>query len=218
MYSAVQNPTLDDHAASMGLGMRLFLIPEYRLFRKKFVSVANIRPGEVILDFGCGIGLLEEFLSSKIGETGLLVGVDIGPRLIAKARKRFHYHQRLAFSVIDDRGCLPFCDGTFDAIVANLVSHLLTRERKQRVYAEFKRILTPHGRLIMAEIGVPYNLFGFAQMVLSQHVWSKLWPYEKNSCDSYNGLIPELLGQAGFEITIVDRVKGFIDILVGKKQ
>jgi ubiquinone/menaquinone biosynthesis C-methylase UbiE len=206
--------TLDDHAHAMALGMKLFLLPEYYRFRRSFRQALGLTGRESILDFGCGIGLLEELLEPFVKPEGCLVGVDIGANLLKRAARRRKWNPNVSFVGISPDGAFPFADHSFDLIVTNLVSHLLDRSQKQRVYREFGRVLKPGGRAVLAEIGKPYNLYGQWLKFLSVGVWGRLWPYEKNSADSYAGRVPDFLREAGFSTIVVrDRLKGFIEIL-----
>lgn len=211
--------TLDDHFRTMNLGMKMFLIPNYHRFRRQFLKIASVADGDIILDFGCGVGLLEDLLAPRLCGSGRIVGVDIGENLIRKARNRFAGRKEISFSVIDPVGKLPFKSESFSLIVSNLVSHLLNRGQKEAVYSEFRRILKPDGRVIMAEFGKPASWYGKWNMFLAEQVWSRIWPYESNSIDSYKGRIPDFLKTAGMDnVEIVGGLGGYIDFIVCTKS
>lgn len=59
-----------------------------RRLREKAIAMLALRPGEVILDFGCGTGLSFELLEGAIGSSGHIIGVDLSPEMLACAREK----------------------------------------------------------------------------------------------------------------------------------
>ena len=206
--------THTDTAAQMQTGMKLNLFPHYKRFRERTVETAGIAPDETILDFGCGVGLLEDFIVPALSGRGKVVGVDIGKELVDIARSRFAEAGKCEFVVIERSGDLPFASGSFDCIVSNLVFHLLTRQQKERALKEFLRVLKPGGRLVMAEIGKPSGIYGWWIKFLTLRYWVTIWPYVINSIDSFEGRLPGVIQDAGFhEIRIAGRMRGYIDFI-----
>lgn len=198
----------------MKMGMKLYLFPRYRKFRNVTVALADISPDDVVLDFGCGVGLLEEFILPKLTGRGKVVGVDIGKELIDIARTRFASEVKCEFEIIESSGRIPREPQSFDIIISSLVLHLLDQDQKVVVLKEFLRILKPNGRLLCAEIGRPTGLFGRWIEFLTLQYWAKIWPYEMNSLESFAGKFPEYLQDAGFRnIQRCGRIRGYIDFL-----
>lgn len=206
--------THTDHAAQMQAGMKLYLFPHYTRFRRKTVDTAALAPGDAVLDFGCGVGLLEEFILPALSAGGKVIGVDIGKELIDIARARFPSTGSCEFAVIDASGRLPFAGHSFDVVVSNLVFHLLTPDQKHTVLAEFLRVLKPGGRLVMGEIGRPSGAYGWWIKFLTLRVWVRTWPYVINSIDSFEGRLPGILRNAGFnDVRVTGRMRGYIDFI-----
>ncbi len=206
--------THTDYARRMETGMRLYLFPRYKRFRNLTVDLAEISPDDSILDYGCGVGLLEEFILPKLAGRGKVIGVDIGKELIEIAQKRFASETRCRFAVIDSPGQFPFESQSFDVVISSLVFHLLDGTQKIAVLKEFLRVLKPNGHLLCAEIGNPTGIFGRWIKFLTLHYWAKVWPYEMNSVDSFAGRLPEYLQEAGFRnIQRRGRLRGYIDFL-----
>jgi ubiquinone/menaquinone biosynthesis C-methylase UbiE len=86
----MNNKTHNDAAGFMKIGMKSYLFPRYKEFRKKTIEIAAIQPYDMILDFGCGIGLLEEYLETDLSDNYKVIGVDIGPDLINIAKERLN--------------------------------------------------------------------------------------------------------------------------------
>ncbi len=204
-----------DQARSMETALKLYLFPQYRDFRRRTVQLADITPNDAILDFGCGVGLLEDYILPRLSEQGMVVGVDIGKDLIKIASERHATARNCEFRSIEPSGRLPFDAGKFDVVITSLVLHLLDRTQKETTLNEFLRILKPGGRLMMAEIGKPSGLFGHWIKFLTLHYWVKKWPYEVNSIDSFNGWLPGIVRQAGFRrVEMVKRMRGYVDFIL----
>jgi ubiquinone/menaquinone biosynthesis C-methylase UbiE len=209
------NKTHTDHAKRMETGMKLYLFPQYKKFRNRTVEICDISPDENILDFGCGVGLLEDFIVPKLSDRGKVVGVDIGKELIDISRMRFALSENCEFRMIDSSGRLPFPAQYFDLIVTNLVFHLLDKSQKKTVLNEFLRVLKPRGRLVMVEIGRPTSVFGLWIKFLTLSYWAKIWPYEINSIDSFKGEFLKVVHHAGFRnIRVIARMRGYIDFII----
>jgi SAM-dependent methyltransferase len=114
-------------------------------------SLRPIHPEEAVLDIGCGTGL-DAFVAAKLaGPRGRVVGIDITPGMVAKARE--HLRQlpmpQLAFQV-GEAEALPFPDRDFDAVISNGVLNLTLD--KEKAVKEIYRVLKPGGRAMLADM------------------------------------------------------------------
>jgi ubiquinone/menaquinone biosynthesis C-methylase UbiE len=82
---------------------------------KALFSAANLKPGEAVLDVGCGTGPTLIAASKAVGETGRVLGIDVARPLVARARERVPSNVEL---IIGDAGSHVYDDGAFDAIIA----------------------------------------------------------------------------------------------------
>lgn len=129
----------------------ILLRGKLRQMRQRAIDLAQIQPGDRVLDVGCGTGTLALEVLPRVGAAGRVTGIDPGTKQIARARSkaaRRHLPVDFEIGVIEH---LTFPDQTFDAVLSTLMMHHLPDDLKRRGLAEIARVLKPGGRLVIAD-------------------------------------------------------------------
>ncbi len=124
-----------------------------RANREKALNLAGLKPGESVLDVGCGTGTLAIAAKRRVGPAGRVYGIDASPEMIARARKKA---KKAGVEVTFENAIverLPFSDGTFDAVLATVMLHHLGRKARQQCACEMRRVLKLGGRVLVVEFG-----------------------------------------------------------------
>jgi len=170
------------------------------------IALATLRVGETVLDLGSGAGFDSFLASARVGPAGRVIGVDMTPEMIARARENA---ARGDYSNVEFRlgelESLPVADACVDVIVSNCVINLVPDKKK--VFLEAFRVLKPGGRLLVSDIVLEKDLPAFV----------------KESAEAYVGCLAgavrkedylELMRSSGFEdVKVIEESLLSLDLL-----
>jgi SAM-dependent methyltransferase len=150
-------PTGRAWADDLGYPDELANVPETAV--ESFAGVANpwtmgrLTPGERVLDLGSGAGTDSLVAAPVVGAEGYVTGIDMTPAMLAKARAAA---TEMGVANVDfveaEAERLPFADESFDVVISNGVIDLIPD--KDAVFAELYRVLTPGGRIQIADVTI----------------------------------------------------------------
>lgn len=163
-------------------------------YKTRLIEQADIRPGQHVLDLGCGTGTLA-IMVKRIQPSAEVVGLDADPDMLKVAKYK---SAQLKAPVKFDVGFtnkLPYPDAAFDRILSSIMIHHLKTPDKEMTAHEVFRILKPGGQLHVIDFGKPVTWYG-------KLLGPFLHGFEEAN-DNIDGRLPEIFGAPGLKTNVL---------------
>ena len=205
----------------MSLGM-------HRAWKAYTVAVADVRPGQRVLDIAGGTGDLARAFAPRVGPTGTVVLTDINEQMLSRGRDRLLDDGVVVPVALCDAEALPFADASFDLV--SVAFGLRNMTHKERALGEMARVLKPGGRLLVLEFSKVAAPLEKAYDVYSFQVLPRLGRWIAGDAESYRYLaesirmhpdqatLKAMLKAAGFgHVDVHNLAAGVVALHVGIK-
>jgi ubiquinone/menaquinone biosynthesis C-methylase UbiE len=128
--------------------------------RQWTLDLADLQPGNVVLDVGCGTGTLLLAAAERVGPSGALRGVEPSTDMAEHARRKAEAHRAPLEVIEGSADSLPYPSTSFDAVFCTLVFHHLPRSMQEDATREMRRVLRPGGRAVIVDWQQPKSFAG----------------------------------------------------------
>jgi ubiquinone/menaquinone biosynthesis C-methylase UbiE len=135
---------------------------------RDLLRVADLKPGERVLDVACGTGLITRLASEQVGAQGAVTGVDIAPDMIDVAKSVSAPEGATVQWRVADAAALPIADASVDVVLCQM--GLMFMENRVAAIAEMARVLAPSGRVVINTPGRIQPLFATLEQSIVDHI------------------------------------------------
>jgi ubiquinone/menaquinone biosynthesis C-methylase UbiE len=169
------------------------------------IELIPVKPGQRVLDLGCGTGLFCVALADRIGTKGEIHGVDLSRKQLDRAREKLT-EKGVPFMLhrcsMDE---LPFESASFDMVVSSLAIHAATPPTRRTAIREAARILKPDGRFVLVDWTRPEGFI--------QRVWYfRFSPYVmgERARDNWFNTYPDICAREGLLLEIDRFISSYV--------
>jgi len=177
--------------------MRKVTFGRERILREETVRLAQVKPGDSVLEVGCGTGTLTLAAKRQAGPSGKVFGIDVIPGMIeVSQRKAAQAKEDITFQLgsIDD---IPFPANQFDVVMCSFMIFHMSETTLRKGITEVYRVLKPQGRLLVLDMALPTQPL---QRLIAQKLFGSMLQHDLHE------LLP-LMEAAGFSNTEIAQAK-----------
>ena len=135
--------------------MRTMTLGTERRLRDMTVGLAQLKPGDQVLEIGCGTGTLTLAAKRQVGPAGQAYGIDLIPKMIKVCRRKA---EQAGVDISFQTGgidAIPFPAGKFDAVLCSFMIFPMSEGVRRRGIQEIRRVLKQGGRLVVVDLALP---------------------------------------------------------------
>jgi ubiquinone/menaquinone biosynthesis C-methylase UbiE len=160
------------------------------------IAVADLQPGERVLDVACGTGVVTRLAAERVGAAGSVTGLDINPGMLAVARSATPSDISIDWQEASAES-MPFPDGAFDVVLCQMGLQFVPS--KLTALREMRRVLTTGGRAVISVPGPKPPLFAIMTDALARHLSPKVASFGDLVFSMHDvDELKELMRSAGF--------------------
>ena len=151
MGDAKQWGQMGNYARYYDLITTLMTLGREKKLRQMEIKLAQLKPGDKVLEIGCGTGTLTVAAKEQVGPSGEVVGIDIAPEMVAAAgRKATRKGVDIAFKV-GSIASIPFSNNHFDAVMCSFMIFHMPEDVRRKGFPEIYRVLKSGGHLCILD-------------------------------------------------------------------
>ena len=185
----------------------------HRAWKAYAVAVANVRPGQAVLDIAGGTGDLARAFAGRVGTNGIVVHTDINEAMLKQGRDRLIDRGQVLPTLLCDAESLPFATASFDLV--SVAFGLRNMTHKDKALAEMARVLKVGGRLVVLEFSKVAAPLQKAYDWYSFSVLPKIGQWVAGDGESYRYLAESIRvhpGQAELKAMMKSAGFGHVDV------
>jgi ubiquinone/menaquinone biosynthesis C-methylase UbiE len=141
-------PSYDAYMRKVTLGRECAL-------RETTVNLAQVKPGDCVLEVGCGTGTLTLAAKRQAGPSGQVFGIDIIPGMIEVSRRKAEQAQAAVTFQLGGIDQIPFPPNHFDVVLCSFMIFHMSEATRDKGIAEVFRVLKPQGRWLILDMALP---------------------------------------------------------------
>lgn len=138
--------------------LRLVTIGRERTLREMTITLAQIKPGDKVLEVGCGTGTLNMAAKAQVGSSGEVYGIDAAPEMIEVARKKVSQANVDVDFRVEQVENITFPDNQFDVVLCSFMIFVITDDMRRKGFQEIRRVLKTNGQILILDFSPPDNI------------------------------------------------------------